>query len=132
MKIAVASDDGSMLTGHVGRCEMFIVFDTLKGEILNSEKRLNTYTMHKQENHKHEHHKHENLGLGRHNGILNGLKDCNYLICSSCGQGLIDDLMSNGIQIILADEMEAEKAVKLFTDGKLENNPDKKCKKQHH
>ena len=27
MKIAVASDDGKTLTGHVGRCGMFLVFE---------------------------------------------------------------------------------------------------------
>jgi predicted Fe-Mo cluster-binding NifX family protein len=39
MKIAVASDDGITLKGHVGKCEMFIVFDTNEKEIINIEKR---------------------------------------------------------------------------------------------
>jgi predicted Fe-Mo cluster-binding NifX family protein len=132
MKIAVASDDGIMLTGHVGRCEMFIVFEVLKKEIINLEKRINSFTMHKIDNHQHEHHNHEHHETGRHTGIINGLKDCNYLICSSCGPGLVDDFIKNGIQIILTDEMEAEKAVKLFIDDKLENDPERKCKGHHH
>lgn len=132
MKIAIASDNGITLTGHVGRCEMFIVFEVLKKEIINIEKRLNSFTLHKSENHQHEHHIGEQQGTGRHTGILKGLSDCNYLICSSCGPGLVDDFIKNGIQIILTDEMEAEKAVKLFIDDKLENDPNKKCKEHKH
>ena len=136
MKIAVASDDGINLTGHVGRCEMFIVFDTNEKEIVNVEKRLNSFTMHKTENHQHEHHNHEHHnhehhGTNRHGGIIDGLKDCNYLFCCSGGPGLIDDLRTNGIQTIFTDEMEAEKAVKLFLDDKLENDPNKQCKEHH-
>ncbi|MFA5403584.1 MAG: NifB/NifX family molybdenum-iron cluster-binding protein [Ignavibacteria bacterium] len=127
MKIAVASDNGITLTGHVGRCEMFIVFEIIKNEIINIGKRINSFTMHKQENHQHEHN-----GTNRHGGIVNGLKDCNYLVCSSCGQGLIDDLLLSGVQTILTEEMEAEKAVKLFIEDKLENDPNKKCKEHHH
>jgi predicted Fe-Mo cluster-binding NifX family protein len=132
MKIAVASDDGIMLTGHVGRCEMFIVFEVLKNEIINTEKRLNSFTMHKQEGHQHEHHNHEDHGTNKHAGIINGLKDCNYLFCCSGGPGLIDDLISSGVQTILTEEMEAEKAVKLFIEGKLVSDPNKKCKEHKH
>jgi predicted Fe-Mo cluster-binding NifX family protein len=132
MKIAVASDDGITLTGHVGKCEMFIVFDIKDKEIINVEKRLNSFTMHKTGNHQHEHHQHEQQGAGRHTGIINGLKDCNYLFCCSGGPGLIDDLKSNGIQTFFTEEMEAEKAVKLFLDDKLENDPDKQCKEHQH
>ena len=88
--------------------------------------------MHKTENQHHEHHSHEHTGSGRHSGIIHGLKDCSYLICSSCGPGLVDDLFTNGVQIILTEEMEAEKAIKLFIEGKLKNDPDKKCKEHHH
>jgi len=148
MKIAVASDDGITLTGHVGRCEMFIVFEVNKKEIINVEKRLNSFTMHKTgehqnlehhnhehqnlEHHNHEHRNHEHQGTGRHLGIINGLKDCDYLFCCSGGPGLIDDLKSSGIQTIFTEEMEAEKAVKLFLDDKLESDPDKQCKEHQH
>ncbi len=132
MKVAVASDNGITLTGHVGRCEMFIVFEILKGEIINIEKRINSFTMHKIGDHQDGQHNHELTGSGRHTGLIHGLKDCSYLICSSCGPGLVDDLFSTGVQIILTEEMEAEKAVKLFIEGKLVHDPDKKCKEHKH
>ena len=133
MKIAVASDDGKTIAGHVGKCEMFIVFDINNKEITNVEKRENSFTIHKNEGHQHhEHHAHQHDGSGRHTGIINGLKDCEYLFCCSGGPGLIDDLKTNGIKTILTDEMEAETAVKLFLEDKLKNGPDKQCKEHRH
>lgn len=138
MKIAAASDDGITITGHVGKCEMFIVFDVTDKKITNVDKRVNTFTMHKKEGHQHEHdglhqqHNHEHQGIGRHLGILEGLKDCSYLFCCSGGPGLIDDLNANGIQVFFTDELNAEEAVKLFLEDKLKSDPDKKCKGHNH
>lgn len=133
MKIAVASNDGKKLTGHVGKCEMFIVFETIKDGIHHSEIRMNNFTLHKAEGNNHVH----NIGgqnhqLKSHSRLVNGLQDCSYLICSSCGPGLVNDLLSSGIQIILTEEMEAEKAVKLLIEGKLESDPERKCKEHNH
>ena len=138
MKIAAASDDGITITGHVGKCEMFIVFDVTDKKITNVDKRVNTFTMHKKEGHQHKHdglhqqHNHEHQGIGRHLGILEGLKDCSYLFCCSGGPGLIDDLNANGIQVFFTDELNAEEAVKLFLEDKLKSDPDKKCKGHNH
>ncbi len=132
MKIAVASDDGITLTGHVGRCEMFIVFEVLNKEIVNIEKRINSFTMHKTSEYQHKNHNHTHTGSGKHTGIIYGLKDCSYLICSKCGPGLVEDLFNNGVQIILTEEMDAQEAVKLFVEGKLKSNPEKECKEHNH
>jgi predicted Fe-Mo cluster-binding NifX family protein len=129
MKIAVASDNGITLTGHVGKCEMFIVFEVIKNDILNVERRLNTFTMHKTGN---RHNCDENQAMYKHSGIIKGLKDCNYLFCSSGGHGLIYDLILSGVRTILTEEIEAEKAIKLFLENKLESDPNKKCKGHHH
>lgn len=138
MKIAVASDNGATITGHVGKCEMFIVFEINNKDITNIEKRANSFTMHKKEGHQHhehhgmEHQNHEQKGSGRHLGIIEGLKDCNYLFCCSGGPGLIDDLNANDIKTIFTDELNAEDAVKLFLDDKLKSDPDKQCKEHRH
>lgn len=130
MKIAVASDNGIRLTGHVGRCNMFLVFDINEKEIINIEKRNNSFTMHKQGDHEHNHN-HGNHN-GRHAGILKGLTDCQYLICSSAGPGLITDLTANKIEVILTEETEAETAVNKFLSGELISDPDRKCNEHHH
>jgi len=131
MKIAVASDDGINLTGHVGRCEMFIVYEALKDKIISSEKRVNDFTLHKSGVHIHGNHD-ENHSITSHGRIVNGLKDCSYLVCSSCGPGLVNDLMSSGIQVILTEDIEAEKAVRLLLEGKLESDPGRQCKGHKH
>ncbi len=136
MKIAVASDNGKTITGHVGKCEMFIVFDINNKEITGIEKRINTFTMHKKEGHRHENHHDEHnpnqQGVGKHLGIIEGLKDCNYLFCCSGGQGLMSDLNANGIQTIFTDEVDAEDAVKLFLADKLKSDPNKQCSGHSH
>jgi predicted Fe-Mo cluster-binding NifX family protein len=134
MKIAVASDDGINLTGHVGRCDMFLVYDVNDKLITGVQKRENNFTMHKQGNHdNHEHHgnSHGNHGHHNHHGILEGLKDCGYLICSCAGPGLVSDLRQNGIETILTDEMEADKAVNMLLNGTLINSPGNSCHEHH-
>lgn len=37
MKIAVATDDFKTVTGHVGRCNGFLVYEILDGKIVNQE-----------------------------------------------------------------------------------------------
>jgi len=132
MKIAVASDNGILLTGHIGRCNMFLVYETIKDNIIGSEKRINNFTLHKTDGHTHNHGGNEhNHQVHSHSALVKGLQDCSYLICSSCGPGLVNDLMSSGIKIILTDEMEADEAVKLLIEGRLEDNPEKVCKGHH-
>ncbi|MCE1163776.1 MAG: iron-molybdenum cofactor biosynthesis protein [Bacteroidetes bacterium] len=134
MKIAVASDDGISLTGHVGRCEMFLVFDVDGNTIKNVEQRPNTFTMHKQgHHHEHDHHQgHEHGHHHSHEGIVSGLSDCRYLICSCAGPGLISDLAANGIMTLLTDETAAETAVLQYLEGTLPVDDNKACKGHNH
>lgn len=129
-KIAVASDDGIKITGHIGRCEMFLVFTINENKIQNIEKRLNTFT-HRREGHQR---RLGNFGdhVGRHFGIIEGLKDCNTIICSAAGPGLVTDLQNNGIEVIITDEINAEDAVNLYLEGILNNYPDRTCREHKH
>jgi predicted Fe-Mo cluster-binding NifX family protein len=113
---------------------MFLVFDIKDKEIANVEKRINSFTMHKQGGHEHNpnHEHHHNNHNGRHEGILNGLKDCQYLICSSAGPGLISELTSNKIELMLTDEIEGEIAVKKLISGDLVSDPNKSCNEHPH
>ena len=56
MKVAVATDDFVNVTGHVGRCNGFLVFEIEEGKIVNVENRENNFTNHKRsEHHSHDH-----------------------------------------------------------------------------
>ena len=115
MKLAIATDDFKTITGHVGRCNGFLVVEVENGEIKNTEERTNTFTNHKREGENHHHH-----GSGHgHARLAEGLKDCGYLICSAAGKRLINDLNSSGIEVIFTDEMSCLEAAKSFSVGEL-------------
>ncbi len=129
MKIAVATNDEIHVTGHVGRCRMFIVYDTNNKEIISREVRENSFTHHRAEGHE-EHHQHhgENSHNHSHANLIEGLKDCNYLIFQSGGWRVIEDLKNNGIVPFLTDEKIADEAVKKLLIGTLDEKPDNTCK----
>lgn len=139
MKIAAASNNGIMLTGHIGRCNMFLVYDIQDNRITNIERRENSNSQHEG---KHEHHGHDNEhhcchdgGEGKTNGahnqrhaeVLSKINDCKFVICNSAGKGMINDLEQNKISVILTNETEAKKAVERFIAGELKNDPSIEC-----
>lgn len=137
MKIAVASDNGTHVSGHVGRCKSFLIFETNGKEIIGREVRENSFTHHRQnkEKHNHEghhhHHDEEHHNHGHHN-LIDGLKDCEVLIFNHGGWRLIEDLKSNNITPILTDETIAEEAVKKYLSGELQNIEDNVCAGHNH
>ncbi len=46
-KIAIATDDQKRVTGHIGRCKGFVVYEINDGKILNKEVRENHFTKHR-------------------------------------------------------------------------------------
>ncbi|MBK8943846.1 MAG: iron-molybdenum cofactor biosynthesis protein [Ignavibacteriae bacterium] len=125
MKIAVATDDFKTVTGHVGRCNGFVVFEIKDGKIANKENRENNFTNHHHGNHHHHSNEHEHNST--HGNLLSGLKDCSHLICTSAGWRLQEDFTNNGKQLIFTNEELAEDAaIKLF-EGTLEINEEGSC-----
>ena len=122
MKIAVATDDFVNVTGHVGRCKGFIIFDIENQKIKNVEERENNFTHHKLKNNHSNSHEHS------HNNLLEGLKDCSQLICTSAGWRLREDLESAKKEVIFTSEKIAEDAVKKLLDGTLEINEAGVCR----
>ncbi len=126
MKIAVASNNGTNVSGHVGRCKSFLIFETNGKEITSKELRENTFTNHGEHHHNHQdghHHSHQNL--------IDGLKDCEALIFNHGGWRIIEDLKANNITPILTDEKIAEEAVVKYLRGELKNNEENVCAGHH-
>ncbi len=46
MRIAIPTDDGTIVAGHTGRCRTFTIYDILDGEAKHIEIRGNTFTAH--------------------------------------------------------------------------------------
>ncbi len=127
-KIAVATDNGRNIAGHVGRCKSFLIFETNGKEIVNREVRENSFTHHRQhhEEHNHEGHHHN------HQNLIDGLKDCNVLIFNHGGWRLIEDIKAHNITPILTNETIAEEAVKKYLNGELINIEENVCAGHHH
>ena len=122
MKIAIATDDYVNVTGHVGRCAGFLVYEVENGEIKNEEKRENNFTNHgrggehghgKGHGHNNEH------GKGGHQRLAEGLSDCSHLICHGAGWRLVDDLKSENVELVLTPETDAKTAAVKLEKGEL-------------
>jgi len=121
MKIAVATDDYITVTGHVGRCNGFIIFDVEDGEIKNVEQRENNFTHHKLSNDYNNSHGHS------HANLVHALSDCTHLICTSAGWRLRDDITGAKKELIFTNEKLAEEAVIKLLNGTLEINEEGAC-----
>lgn len=137
MKIAVATNDGIHVTGHVGRCKAFIIFETNENGITSKKVVENTFTHHAQgHHHDHEHdhdhgHGHQHGGGHGHSGLIDALGDCSHLIFQSAGPGLIANLVENNITPVATMEKEAETAVSKLLKGELEIEEDPSCGHHH-
>ena len=126
MKIAIATDDYQSITGHVGRCNGFLVYDVQNGEIISEEKRDNNFTNHgRGQVHAHRHG--EGHGKRGHKRLAEGLNDCSHLICHGAGWRLVEALKAENIELVLTPESDASIAALKFEKGELEINNDLVC-----
>ena len=125
MKVAVATDDFVNVTGHVGRCNGFLVFEIEEGKIVNVENRENNFTNHKRS--EHHSHDHEHSHGHSHSALVDGLSDCSHLICTAAGWRMQNDFKDVGKELVFTDEKIAEIAALKLAEGSLEINSDGAC-----
>src|SRR5581483_5513612 len=118
MKIAVASSDGTHISGHFGRSSCFLVFEVADGKIVVRQVRSNSFTAHAKgecsAEHQHEHQTHS------HASVVKALDDCQALLCHGMGWRAAEALGQQGIQpFVLSEDCTPEQAVALFLEGKL-------------
>ena len=128
MKIAIASNDLKHVTGHLGRCKSFIIYNAESGKITGKEIRQNTFTHHSQGNHDEQHH-HEHGGGHHHShaALVDALKDCEAVIFQSGGWRVIEDLKAGNIVPFLTDERMADEAAEKYLKGELSQKEDNTC-----
>lgn len=122
MKIAVATDDFINVSGHVGRCAGFLVYDIEKGEVVSIEERKNSFTNHSMGGNEHHSHLQHGSGHGSNDGhkrLAEGLKDCKYLISHGMGRRLVEEIKIFGITPLVTSEMNAELAAVKLEQGDL-------------
>lgn len=119
-KIAVATNNQKTITGHIGKCKAFMVFEIDGEKIINKELRENLFTNHRISHPNH----HGEGGEHRHNHthLIEGLKDCSYLISKGGGWRVVEDLKEYNITTLFADVELIEDAVDKFIKGELKND----------
>ncbi len=115
MKIAVASDDGKIVSSHFGRTRGFVIFEVEGKEIKSREYLPNTFTGHARGMHERGmHHQYDT-----HSAIIEALKDIKVVISHGMGRRLYEDLKNAGIDVYVTDETVVDEAINLFLNGKL-------------
>lgn len=126
MKIAIATNDRKSVTGHLGRCRAFMVFEIEGEKIVHNEVRENVFTSHRLGEQQHHHH---GEGEGNcHTRLANGLKDCTYLISSGGGWRVVEDLKKHNITTLFTNEELIDNAVAKFMRGQLKDEVDLVCR----
>lgn len=127
MKIAVATEDGKTISAHFGRSPFFAIYEIADGKVINQEMRRNTFTGHFRGGVAHEdgHHDHGKGDEHAHQTVAEGLQDCQTVISHGMGRRAWEDLCSRGIEMIVTDETEVERALNLYLAGELKDRTEK-------
>lgn len=125
MKIAAITEDGITVSQHFGRAPLYLVLDVEDGKVTNHETRPkkghHTFAAHHPETGTEEKHGYDAGAQVRHSGMMQDIVDCQVLIAGGMGWGAYDGLKSRNIEPVVTDVDNIEEAVKLYLDGKLEN-----------
>jgi len=114
------------VTGHIGKCRSFMIYELENNKVVNKELRENVFTHHRMM--QHDHHQHHGEGGGHsHSHLIEGLKDCAYLISKGGGWRVVEDLRQYNIKTIFSDVELIDDAVNQFIKGELIDNPDLAC-----
>jgi predicted Fe-Mo cluster-binding NifX family protein len=128
MKIAVASNDLKRVTGHLGRCKSFIIYNAESGKITGKEIRQNTFTHHSQGDHGHNGHQEHGEGHNHsHAALVEALSDCEAVIFQSGGWRVIEDLKAGNVVPFLTDERIADTAAEKYLKGELQERQENAC-----
>ncbi len=124
-KIAVASEDGVRIAMHFGRTPYFAIFTVEDGEIKDRELRSNTFTPHVQNGgHEKGSHDHSHGSKGHSCGsqIVDGLSDCQAVVCGGAGRRIVDMLTEAGIKMVLTHLSGVDDTISAYLRGELKNS----------
>ncbi len=128
MKIAIATDDFFTVTGHIGRCNGFIIYEINNGKIESRKQLENTFTNHRKGGELYHHGEGINEHRHGHSHLVDGLKGCSYLFCTAAGWRVVEDLKKNNIDVLFTNEVDADLAAQKFAEGKLEVSDEGVCR----
>jgi predicted Fe-Mo cluster-binding NifX family protein len=125
-KIAVISDDGKTISQHFGRAPYYVVVTVENNKIINKEQRAKA-GHHSFGAQAEEHpapgvpHGFDAGSQAKHAVMAQPIGDCKVLLAGGMGRGAYESLMSAGIESIITDVLDMDRAVVLYSEGKLPN-----------
>ncbi len=125
MKIAIVTEDGKTVSQHFGRAPYYVVVTAEDGKVVATERR-NKAGHHAAGAAEHGHAPGERHGFdaaaqATHAGMASNIADAKVVIAGGIGWGAYESLKSFGIEPVLTDVTDIERAVKLYLEGKLPN-----------
>ncbi len=118
MKIAVASDDGTNVAQHTGRCAGFVIYEIEGEKVSLREYRSNGFTAHALGQCTGDH-SHESGSHHSHGPLVHALADCRALVTRGLGPRLIADLAACGVEPYVCLAETANEAADQFAKGTL-------------
>ena len=129
MKVAIATDDGRVVSQHFGRATKYAVVTVQDGRIVASELRA------KDSNHGGGDHTHDATAPGgsrsaehtgpeaqaRHTSMLSAIADCTCVVAGGIGWGARDQMSAMGITPIVTTLRSVEDAARACANGEIEN-----------
>ncbi len=127
-KIAIATDDKTNISMHLGRCKYFAIYTIAPHEVVSREYLENTFTRHRKSPAECEGAKMPGVVDHSHEELLKALSECRVVLSGGIGQRLIDDLKQAGIRgYVVADEGGIEDLVQKYLQGELLIDRDGGC-----
>ncbi len=121
MRIAVSTDDGISICGHLGRVSKFFIYEVEGDKVVSRELREVT-PVHGPNDHHHHNHNHDHNHNHHHDGhgtLISSLLDCSAVITNGMGGGMVAALENAGMDPVITGERDPDRAVKNYLDGTL-------------
>jgi predicted Fe-Mo cluster-binding NifX family protein len=126
MKIAVISNDGTILSQHFGMAPLYVVATVENGKVTAKETRNKMGHQHfgggQHPVHQHgERHGFDADSQDKHAQMAQNIDDCQVLLAGGMGWGAYESLKSRGIEPIITDIQDIDEAVNTYLKGELPN-----------
>jgi predicted Fe-Mo cluster-binding NifX family protein len=139
MKIAAVTDDGIKISQHFGRATQYVVVTVEAGQVTAREIRHKPghrefSKEHGHDHRDHDHHDHDHgqqghgfghQAEGKHKRMFAPVLDCQVVLARGMGRGAYRGLQQAGLQPVITDIPDVERAVLAAADGTIVDHSDR-------
>ena len=122
MKIAVITDDEQTISQHFGRAGYYVILTIEDNKIVGRQIASKSNHQHQDQHdphHEGQHHNHD------HGSMIEPIADCQVILVRGMGMGAHEALKARGIEPIITDIPEIDRAVAAYLAGNIVNHPEK-------